>query len=152
MAPAKMTPRLSSAIEVSPKQPSKITMATIKTNRSGACWFRRPGPDNISLELVQSVTSILKEFGYWHGPTAIGSICCGDEVRIRSWHFANVGSDGSEITHRQLVTRLLRIPFRPAVGLKELYKSVMIAGFLLPSDLAVPGGQILRGASRLAPL
>ena len=116
-------------------------MATIKTNRSGACWFRRPGPDNISLELVRLATSILKEFGYWHGPTAIGSICCGDEARIRSWRFANVGSDGSEITHRQLVTRLLLIPFRPAVGLQELYKSVMIAGFLLRSDLAVPGGQ-----------
>jgi hypothetical protein len=31
--------------------------------------------------------------------------------------------------------------FSPAVGLQELYKSVMIAGFLLPSELAVPGGQ-----------
>ena len=32
-------------------------------------------------------------------------------------------------------------PFSPAVGLQELYKSVMIGGFLLPSELAVTGGQ-----------
>jgi len=114
-------------------------MATIKTNRSGACWFRRPGPDNISLELVRSATSILKEV-----------LARTD----RDWlHLLRRrGSDPFMAFCERRIGRIRNYPpparhsiaadhFSPAVGLQELYKSVMIAGYLLPSELAVTGGQ-----------